>query len=173
MNRQEPQSPQPVRVQYYKYPRSRHWRHDLIRLGEDHHGVWLGGPRGCVVQRGDEPGLTMEDPFVQLITPDRWWSALFNVGRRMDTYVDITTVASWPDSDRVEMIDLDLDVVRLTDGTIYLDDEDEFEEHRVALGYPPRLVDSARAAAARVTIDLERGAPPFDGSAAAWLQLID
>lgn len=173
MNAQGPQAFPPVRVQYYKYPRTLHWRHDLIRLGEDGHGVWLGGPVGTTLQRGDEPTQTMDHAFVQLITPDHWWTALFNVDRRVHTYVDVITVATWPDHDRVEMIDLDLDVVQLSDGTIYVDDEDEFENHRVSLRYPLRLVDSARAAAARVSIDLENRTPPFDGSAERWLRMID
>lgn len=158
-----------VTVQYYKYPRTLHWRHDLVHLGEDAHGVWLGAPLGTVVQRGQEPALTMDRLFVQLVPPDRWWTAIFNQGFRTDVYVDITTVATWPAADRVEMVDLDLDVIRLRDGTVYVDDEDEFDQHRVELGYPPRMVDSARGAAARVALDLERSAPPFDGSAGPWL----
>lgn len=161
-----------VTVQYYKYPDILHWRHDMTYLGEDSHGVWLGAPIGTVIQRGDEPSITMDRTFVQLVPPHRWWTALFNTGHRTETYVDITTVATWPAPDRVEMIDLDLDVIRLTDGRVYIDDEDEFEEHRVSLGYPPKLVDGARAAAARVTMDLERSAPPFDGTAAVWLARI-
>ena len=40
-------------------------------------------------------------------------------------------------------VDLDLDVVRRTDGTVYVDDEDEFAEHRVSFGYPPEVVELA------------------------------
>lgn len=161
-----------VTVQYYKYPRSLHWRHDLVRLGEDAHGVWLGAPTGTVIQRGEEPSITMDRAFVQLVPSDRWWTAIFNASFRVDTYVDITTAAVWSEPDRVEMIDLDLDVVRLADGTIDVLDEDEFEDHRLRLEYPPRMVDSARAAAARVTIDLEKRTPPFDGSAGPWLEMV-
>ena len=45
--------------------------------------------------------------------------------------------------------DLDLDVIRTGDGTVFVDDEDEFAEHRVSLAYPERWVDQARVTAAR------------------------
>ena len=32
----------PFTVQFYKYPDRLHWRHDMVRLGEDRHGVWVG-----------------------------------------------------------------------------------------------------------------------------------
>ena len=41
-------------------------------------------------------------------------------------------------------VDLDLDVVRGTDGPLVVDDEDEFAEHQVALGYPPEVVAPGR-----------------------------
>lgn len=158
-------------VQYYKYPRTPHWRHELTRLGEDGNGIWLGAAVGAVLQRGDEPPVTMQRSFVQLIAPDVWWSAIFNdpVDTEMAIYVDVTTVPHWTGPDHVEMVDLDLDVVKLHDGTIYVDDEDEFEEHQLTLGYPPRIVDGARTSAARLVTDLEAGRPPFDGVADRWL----
>lgn len=163
-----------VTVQYFKYPDTPHWRHELIWLGEDAHGIWLGGRPGMLAQRGSEPPVPIRDPMCQLITPDRWWTALFNGGHhKIHTYVDVTTVATWANPHRVELVDIDLDVVRRRDGSIYVDDEDEFELHRVSRQYPPRMVASARAAAARLAVDLEAGAPPFDGTADAWLALLD
>jgi hypothetical protein len=32
----------PFTVQFFKYPDRLHWRHDMVRLGEDAHGVWVG-----------------------------------------------------------------------------------------------------------------------------------
>jgi hypothetical protein len=161
----------PVPVQYFKDPQSPHWRHEMFWLGEDAHGTWLAGGVGTVVQRGAEPAQRLTRAFVQLIPSGRWWTALFNGpgDHDMPVYVDITTVARWPSPDRVQLIDLDLDVVQRGDGSVYVDDEDEFEEHRTALGYPPLFVDSARAAAARLVLDLEGGAPPFDGTGRQWL----
>ncbi|HJR93189.1 MAG TPA: DUF402 domain-containing protein [Acidimicrobiia bacterium] len=161
-----------VTVQYYKYSDAVHWRHELVWLGEDAHGTWLAGPVGTVVQRGSEPPVQMRRAFVQLITPDRWWTALFNGpgdGNDMPVYVDVTTVARRVGDERVELVDLDLDVVQRRDGSVYVDDEDEFEDHRVIFGYPESMVASARGAAARLVLDIQKGAPPFDGTGAAWL----
>lgn len=164
----------PVTVQYFKYPDSLHWRHELTYLGQDDYGIWLGAPVGAVVQRGVEPLRTMTRYFVQLIAPGAWWSALFNGPNRqdLDVYVDVATPPTWPSPDRVEMIDLDLDVVRRTNGTVYVDDEDEFEEHRLSLGYPPAMADTARTVAARLVIALESRHPPFDDTAAPWLKMV-
>ena len=40
----------PVTVQYFKYSGERHWRHQMVMLGEDGHGVWLGAPIGAIIQ---------------------------------------------------------------------------------------------------------------------------
>lgn len=163
--------PSPVTVRYFKHPRTPHWRHPTIRLGEDVHGVWLGAPAGTHVQRGDEPPVELAHAWVQLIPRDAWWVAIFNgADHRIPIYVDITTVPTWVGPDRVEMVDLDLDVVARNDGSVYLDDEDEFEEHRVALGYSQRMIDAARGTAARILIAVEAGRPPFDDTALAWIE---
>jgi uncharacterized protein len=160
----------PVTVRYFKHPRTPHWRHPTIRLGEDVHGVWLGVPAGTRVQRGDEPPIELAHDWVQLVPRDRWWVAIFNgPDHRIPIYVDITTVPHWVGPDLVEMVDLDLDVVRRQDGTVYVDDEDEFEEHRISLGYDARTVDTARGTAARLVLAVEAEQPPFDGTAATWL----
>ena len=52
-------------------------------------------------------------------------------------YVDITTPPQW-DGTTLRAVDLDLDVVRGTTGRVWVDDEDEFAEHRIALATPPR-----------------------------------
>jgi len=164
----------PVTVQYFKYPETPHWRHQMLHLGEDAHGVWLGAPIGAVVQRASEPPKDLKRYFVQLIPPNKWWTAIFNGpgDHDMSVYVDVTTVARWIGDGEVHLIDLDLDVIRRTDGSIHLDDEDEFSEHAVSLHYPARLVDGARNAAARLMVDIERSAPPFDGTAQPWLNMV-
>lgn len=161
-----------VTVQYYKYPQSLHWRHEMTRLGEDEFGVWLGAPIGSRIQRGHEAVQIMDRAFVQLIAPGRSWTALFNADHRVEVYVDVITAPTWTRPDRVEMIDLDLDVVRLADGTVFVDDEDEFIEHRTSLGYPPRMADTARNTAARLVVDLETRRPPFDHEWRGWLELV-
>ena len=64
-------------------------------------------------------------------------------------------------------VDLDLDVIRIGD-RLWLDDEDEFAEHRVTLGYPDeRRACRARRAGRAVARALDTA--PFDGRAQRWL----
>jgi predicted RNA-binding protein associated with RNAse of E/G family len=53
-------------------------------------------------------------------------------------YIDITTVPRWVSGDQVEMVDLDLDVIRRFDGPAEILDEDEFAEHQVRTATRPR-----------------------------------
>ena len=135
-----------VRVVYRKYDGKLHWHQWLQYLGEDEHGVWLGAPPNSVSQRGDEPQVTHPQAHVMLLPRDSWWTAIFNdEPRATEIYCDITSPLEFTD-ELVSMIDLDLDVVRRRDGTIYVDDEDEFAEHQVKYGYPAEVIASARAA---------------------------
>jgi protein associated with RNAse G/E len=109
---------------------------------------------------------------VVLVPHDDWWLATFyddDPRRPVDTYVDITTPAEWTE-DAVTCVDLDLDVVRRTDGSVFVDDEDEFEEHQHSLGYPSDVIASARASAAAVLRTVDADEIPFNRAVAArWI----
>jgi len=161
----------PVTVQYYKFPDTLHWRHDAIMLGADGHGVWLGAPAGATIQRGREAPISWPTPFVQLVPHSGWYTVIGNP--RTSTYalyVDITTDPQWVTRDRVEMIDVDLDVVLDWNGHVSLLDEDEFVAHQSALDYPEWLVDRARASAAAVVLAVESGTEPFGTITQRWLE---
>jgi protein associated with RNAse G/E len=163
----------PVTVRYRKYPDRAHWRHDLRYLGEDDHGVWLGGPVGTIVQRADEEPIPVRHAMVQLIPERAWWSLIVNDGGRYPVYVDVTTPARWSDDGSlVEMVDLDLDVVRTRDGTIAVLDEDEFVEHSRTLRYPDWMVARARTTAAELVLTLESAAEPFGTAPRRWLDTV-
>ena len=55
----------------------------------------------------------------------------------------MATPAVWHGEDLVRAVDLDLDVIRGTTGRVWVDDEDEFAEHRVSLGYPDEVIEQA------------------------------
>ena len=164
-----------VTVQYYKYRPTHnhalHWRHDMLRLGDDEHGTWLGGPALTTVQRGHEPERTYPHAFVQLISTDHWWTLIHNEATNdsIHHYVDIITPPVWERPDLVTMIDLDLDVIQRPDGSIYVDDEDEFKDHLVAHEYPPQIIDKARVTTAEIVMQIEADREPFQSVAAAWL----
>lgn len=162
-----------VTVQFFKYPNRLHWRHEMHRLGQDEHGMWLGAASGTVVQRGTEPPMTLDRPFVQLIPPASYWSLIYNgADNKYPIYVDISTPAKWVTDDRVEMIDIDLDVVRRTDGSVEVLDEDEFLDHQVRFDYPGWLVDRARSTAAELVLKLERREEPFAEIPQQWLEQV-
>ena len=68
-----------VEVRYTKRDGKLHWHFDLEYLGEDEHGLWLGAPEGCLLQRGDEPGNPAPHAFACLIPSEGSWTAYFNV----------------------------------------------------------------------------------------------
>jgi hypothetical protein len=167
-----------VRVVMSKWGGRPHWEFDAVYLGTDRHGDWLGIPIGTRMAR---PGATYVAPTHQvgLVPPpgpdaERGWLATFHdVGGPLRAYVDITTPPTW-DGTTVRAVDLDLDVLlgaghHGRGGRTWVDDEDEFADHRVRFGYPDAVVAAAIASCERVHALVAGGHPPYDGSATAWL----
>lgn len=161
-----------VKVAYFKYDGTPHWNHPARLLGEDEHGVWAGCPAGTSGSRGDGPPVVWSEPFVVLFPRDAWWTAIFNAApHKFEVYCDVSTVPRW-NGGEVTMVDLDLDVIRVReDGRVFLDDEDEFEEHRVAYAYPPEVVGNARAAATALLTAVTARTAPF-ACAPHWLSRV-
>jgi len=148
-----------------------HYRSAAHFLGEDEHGTWIWGPAGRTIYRGDQPLFVAEQDALVLLIAGSWWSPAWWVGHpEFDVYVNIGTPPVW-ESDRVTMIDLDLDVIRFCDGRVEVVDRDEFELHQRAFGYPPDVVGAAERATAEVFDLVSREVAPFDGTAAAaWIE---
>ncbi|GAA1934791.1 DUF402 domain-containing protein [Nocardioides hwasunensis] len=175
----------PIRVEMSKWGERPHWEFDGIHLGADEHGEWLGVPAGTHHHR---PGAEFHSQVaaVTLVPRGGWYAATLHApGSWVDVYVDITTPGVW-DGDVLRMVDLDLDVVRLADplpedvreeaarrghvaGAIYVDDEDEFAEHQVTLGYPADVIAAARSSCDEVLATVRAGLAPYDASHRRWL----
>jgi protein associated with RNAse G/E len=56
-------------------------------------------------------------------------------------------------------------VVRGWTGRVWVDDEDEFADHRVRYAYPPDLVRLAVTSCDEVRAAVDAGRPPYDGEA--------
>ena len=149
-----------IDVDFRKWPDTRHWQFDTEYIAEDDHGIWIAGRAGSPAQKGWDPPKTFGHGFVKLIVPGAWWTALWNTHGGIWVYVDIIAPAIWH-GDRVKLLDLDLDVIISADGTVTVEDEDEFAEHQVALGYPPEMISGAERATADVLRAIEQGAEPF------------
>jgi uncharacterized protein len=154
-----------------KWDGGAHWVHECVYLGSDRWGDWFGQPEGW---RSSRPGrdFLVGAANVTLLPPSGDYALTVNhvPGVSYRIYIDIAWDVRWQDAEPTG-IDMDLDVVSAVDGRgIFIDDRDEWDEHRVQYGYPPDLVERLEALA----IDLERrvraGEAPFDDDTAdAWL----
>ena len=147
-----------------------HWAMDAVYLGADGHGDWIGFPAGTPMAR---PGveLVSRNHQVGLVPPAGWLATFHGPGGPVRTYVDLTTVPVW-DGPVVRAVDLDLDVIERLDGSVLVDDRDEFDEHRVLLGYPPEVVDLATTTCDWVHTAVRSRRAPFDGRCARWLEVL-
>jgi protein associated with RNAse G/E len=134
-------------------------------LGEDEVGRWVGLPRDRDVMRGEEVLFRAQHAAVLFVPHDDWYMVHWLDGHEIEVYVDIVTPPTW-DERGATMVDLDFDVI-VAGGEVTLVDSDEFEEHRVTLGYPDDLVADARRAAADVLARVERAEHPFTLAAGA------
>jgi uncharacterized protein len=163
---------EPVVVQYYKNPDVLHWGFVGYLVGEDQYGRWVGLPRGSERWKGETPQPPTGDDAVLCFPYEGWWTLHYNGPARPVThFVDITTQPVMADG-RMEMIDLDLDLLVMDGGSVLVEDEDEFELHQVVLRYSPEMIQRAIAETKRIEADLLDGEEPFFGVAARWLQVV-
>jgi len=165
-----------VRLEMTKWRDQPHWQMAAVFLGRDDAGTWLGFPTGTHMAR---PGveLTTSNDQVCLVPAasamgHAWLATFHGPGGSVWTYVDMTTVPEWHGR-TVRAVDLDLDVVKGLDEVVYVDDQDEFDEHRVSLDYPDDIVALATATRDLVHSAVAAKAPPFDGRFKPWLELLE
>jgi len=159
-----------VEIRFTKWGGARHWRYPLEPLGTDRYGWWLGGRAGILLQRGVEDPIAQPHDFVALVPAEGCWIASFNDPDKtnVSVYVDVTT-RPVRETHTVHAVDLDLDVIRLRDGTVEVLDEDEFAEHQVRYGYPADVVALARDTTDDLVARIMANAEPFGAVSASWL----
>ena len=161
-----------VVVQYYKNPDLVHWGFDGYLLGDDEHGLWVGLPAGTNRWKGEARQAPSGEDAVMCFPHEGWWTLHFSGSARPVThFVDITTQPVMADG-RIEMIDLDLDLLVTGDGEVLIEDEDEFEHHQVLYRYSQEMIDKARAETQRIEGLLRGGQEPFFAVAAAWCEVV-
>ena len=166
-----PPDPRPVRIEMSKWGGRPHWSFDGLLLGSDTWGEWVGVPAGTLHER---PGarFVSEVDTVTLVPTEGWYAATLHApGIWASVYVDVATPPAW-DGAVLRSVDLDLDVVRTSEGEVYVDDQDEFDEHRLTLGYPDEVQAAALDWCARVHEQVRAGAAPYDGHAERWLSAL-
>lgn len=147
-----------------------HWVHECVYLGADEWGDWFGQQVGW---RSVRPGreIVMQQPNVTLLPGDGDHVDTFNAApAAYAVYIDLAWDAGWDGAEPVG-IDMDLDVVRARDERgLWVDDRDEWDEHRVAYGYPPDVVAWLEERALELERRVGAAEPPYDdATAAGWL----
>jgi hypothetical protein len=162
-----------VTFRWRKWDGAVHWVHECVYLGSDEWGDWVGQRAGW---RSERPGreIIVAGPNVTLVPPSGLYACTINATHpRVRVYIDMAWDVRWSETARDELvgIDMDLDVVRALDERgLFIDDRDEWDEHRVRYGYPLDVVARLEALA----VDLERRvgafeAPFDDATAERWL----
>jgi hypothetical protein len=178
-----PASGTEILFQWRKWDGSPHWRHECVYLGSDDWGDWVGQPVGWGSER---PGrsFTAAGPNVTLVPPSADYALTVNRDHPhgMRIYIDLAWDVRAVEGDGADEgagtvpvlftgIDMDLDVVRVEGarGT-WIDDEDEWDEHRVEYGYPADVQRHLEALAADLEQRVRAQVPPFDDATAdRWL----
>jgi uncharacterized protein len=161
----------PVTVQFLKNPDIIHWGFEAQWLGEDEWGDWIAVPVGSRRWKGTVSMEPTPEPAVFCAPREHWWHLHYNgsFARNYSHFVDITTPPAWVSENRYEMIDLDLDVAVHVDGTIEVQDEDEFEVHQVRYSYTEDMIANAEREAESIVEQLQNRCEPFFDVAEHWL----
>lgn len=161
-----------VTIQFYKNPDILHWGFDGLLLGDDDYGRWVALPKGSRRWKGEIEWRPTGEDAVQCFPHDGWWVLHYNGPAVLGShFVDISTQPTWREG-RMEMIDLDLDLIVFCDGTVQIEDEDEFAVHQIQFGYTPVMIERARAETEELAARLRRREEPFFEVAESWLQRV-
>lgn len=155
-----------------KWDGAAHWEHDCVYLGADEWGDWFGQQAGW---RSARPGRELVAPSdgVTLLPPSGEWVLTSNAPPHPTRiYIDLAWDARWEDGEP-RGIDMDLDVVEHAKRGIWIDDRDEWGEHRVQFGYPLEIVERLETVALDLEDRVTRRDPPFDeATLAGWFRRI-
>lgn len=157
-----------------------------VVLGADAYGQWAVLPAGSPVHRDSGTVLRYDSPQLFCYPYDGWWVARFGgpdaafaayrsdgavvrVDAAEPDRVDIGTPARLDADGGISFVDLTLDLVRRSDGTVVVLDEHEVDEEAGRLSIPPDHVANARRSCERVARMLAERVAPFDDTPAGWL----
>lgn len=173
----QPQRGELIVARNHKYNGRAHWVVPGKYLGADEFGHWI---FQCTNEFISRPGAALytESDAVMLIPHDGDWVGTFYDDAHpagCELYIDLAADFSWqrirPDVVEFHMTDMDLDVIRNKYEGLFVDDEDEFAEHRISMNYPPELCDRMENACAALMENVAARRAPFDGRDAAWFTL--
>lgn len=151
-----------------------HWVVPGRYLGEDRHGWWIFQGTNEFCSRPGAAFYTRSDAVLLVPRSGDWVATFYDDAHPngVRVYVDLAVAHEWTDIrpavTEFHVIDMDLDVIRMAGRDVFVDDQDEFAEHRVAMNYPDRLVDDIQAAADELYQAVKAQHAPFDGTDVEW-----
>jgi hypothetical protein len=165
-----------VALRWRKWDGGQHYHSVCELLGEDDLGWWFGRRKGALYER---PGRRFHGETTNVFLVPRvgqWIATFYPEGHPVEmlVYVDLAWDVRWDEANlAITAIDMDLDVVQVQgERGIWIDDVDEFAEHRLEYGYPDAVAEAVEQAAAEVEALVRTGSAPFDGRAEQWLRLL-
>lgn len=157
-----------IEVRGFKWPRHPTVVVIVYLLGEDEYGRWLGIARGDQWRAADySRSGVFGNSFIKLVPHGTFWSACFNVNDPV-VDVDIVLPVNWV-GDTLEEVDLELDVLRLSDGTVHVRDRDEFARVCETWSMPADVVAQAEMCCEQIRAQVEQCVEPFGTIGFAWL----
>ncbi|MDJ0457021.1 DUF402 domain-containing protein [Arthrobacter sp. NQ7] len=151
-----------------------HWVVPGRYLGEDQYGWWIFQGTNEFCSRPGAAFYTRSDA-VLLVPREGDWVATFYDSAHPNgvrVYVDLAVGHEWthirPAVTEFHVIDMDLDVIRTADRGVFIDDQDEFAEHSIAMHYPQRLIEDIQSAADGLYHAVKAQHAPFDGTDVEW-----
>lgn len=157
-----------------KWDGQAHWVVPGRYLGEDRHGWWIFQGTNEFCSRPGAAFYTRSDAVLLVPREGDWVATFYDDAHPggVRIYIDLAVGHEWnpirPAVSEFHVIDMDLDVVSMAGRGVFIDDEDEFAEHRVAMNYPAGLVDSLEATAGRLYQAVKAQQAPFDGTDVDW-----
>jgi len=157
-----------VEVRIFKWPRRPTTVTVARLLGEDRFGRWLGVARADPWWTADRAHTgVFQASLVKLVPSGTFWTVCFHPGDPL-VDVDIVLPVHWA-GDVLEEVDLELDVLRFTDGRVVVRDQDEFARVRATWAMPDEIATQALTACEEIRNLVERQAEPFGVVGPSWL----
>lgn len=153
-----------------KWDGTAHWVVPGRYLGEDIHGWWIFQGQNEFCSRPGAAFYTASDAVLLVPRSGEYVATFYDDSYPGDfrIYVDLAMAHEWKAISsgvtEFHVIDMDLDVIRSTRRDVFVDDEDEFEEHRVAMAYPGHVVESMRHECNALFRAVSNKQAPFDGT---------
>lgn len=159
-----------------KWDGTAHWVVPGRYLGEDAHGWWIFQKANEFCSRPGAAFYTASDALLLVPRTGEFVVTFYDDSYPGDfrAYVDLATAHEWktirPGVIEFHMIDMDLDVIRSVERGVFVDDEDEFAEHRAQMKYPDDVVQAIRAECDVLYRAVKAQDAPFDGTDTEWFR---